>query len=254
LYRRWIRRTAARRRSSRRSSCRLAVHAYIAVLIASTTDAASTALLLTHALTRCTLAAAIAAFERFEHDQTEASRGLFAHVRRGRQDTSVVSVREEVGGTPLYRRRDIGSRKREQVTDGRDTAGQGEMVGAVERRLAILAAAVIVVMSIARSGPGWDAVRGATGALAVVSTCARADDHVLVRWERDRRVLVHLHRLDFDSAILGHIVKGLDARQTERGTRNLRCQRTIFLEYRSEKGIHIGDGPQFRRRRSIRRA
>ena len=109
LHRGGIRRTAGGRRRGSWSNRRLAVHAYIAVLVASTTDAAPAALLLADTLARRALTAAVAAFKWFECDQAKTPRRVLAHIRGWWKNSGVMSVREQVGGASLCRRRYIRS-------------------------------------------------------------------------------------------------------------------------------------------------
>lgn len=113
------------------------------------------------------------------------------------------------------------------------------MVCTIKRRFAVFAATVVVVMPVAGSSTRRNTVRGTAGALAVISARARTDDHVLVRWERDQTIMINFHRFDLDSAVLSHVVKGLDAGKTECGARNFGCDCTVFFKDRSEKSVHI---------------
>jgi hypothetical protein len=128
-------------------------------------------------------------------------------VHRGGEDARIVGV--EVGRSERGRVRDVRRGKGKEMLDRLDPRRKGEVIRAVKARLAVGTARTVMMLS---SGTGRVAVSRTTGTLASLPAGARTNDHILARGERERRIDVHLHRLDFDPAVLGHGIEALDPR------------------------------------------
>jgi hypothetical protein len=187
------------------------VHLVVAVVAASAAHATAAAFFVARTLPRRTLTTTVAALEWFELDDAQASRCILADVYGGGEDARIVGV--EVGRSERGRVRNVRRGKGKEMLDRLNPRREGEMIRAVKAGLAMRTARTVMMLS---SGTGGDAVSRTTWTLASLSAGARANHHVLARGESERRINIHLHRLDFDPAILSHGIKALDPRQTER--------------------------------------